>query len=205
MRAFRPSLVALLAVLVATGWLGGCGDDGDATGTTTTAEVATTAGDTTSTPPTEVPGTTAAPTTAPVDLGDAPPFHDDRASGSGCTPGTGPLPDGWWYTTPPLTFDAVAGAYTFDLACYYVGAAAEAEAARRGDEVNNDYYVVNDNPTLRTLPLAAGATASCVELGAGVLEVECAPADIPDPVTPWAVWLRVVDGEIDRLVEQYAP
>jgi hypothetical protein len=196
----RPPLTSpkLVVVLLAAAVLAGCGDDGDdvSSSTTTTVEATTT------TSAVEV--TTTTPATTPADLGELPAFHDDRASGSGCTPGDGDLPDGWWYAAS-VTADPAAGTYAFDLACYYVGAAAESEAASRGDEVNNDYYVVNDNPTLRTLPLAAGATARCVELGAGVVDVDCSPSDIPDPETPWAVWLRVVDGEIDRLVEQYAP
>lgn len=207
MRARRTAAAALLTSLVAAAALAGCGDDGDDGGaaapSSTAAAVTTTAEGTGSTAATSPPSTAAGP--AAGDLGDVAPRREDGPSGSGCSPGSGPMPDGWWYATPELTFDAADGTYTFDLACYYVGAAAEAEAARRGDEVNNEYYVVNDNPALRTLPLADGATATCVEMTATVREVACSPADIPDAATPWAVWLRVVDGEIDRLVEQYAP
>jgi hypothetical protein len=208
MRAARASLAVLLAL--ATGAVGACGDDGDGdAATTSTVERTTTEGGGTDGPDggdsasSTAPSTTT-PGTGPPDLGETPPFHDDRASGSGCTPGAGELPDGWWYASS-LTADLGAGTVTFDLACYYVGAAAEAEAASRGDEVDDDHYVVDDNPTLRTVPVGAGATASCVELGAGVSDVACEPSDIPDPETPWAVWLRVVGGEVDRLVEQYAP
>ncbi|HEV2950663.1 MAG TPA: hypothetical protein VGZ51_01065, partial [Actinomycetota bacterium] len=42
----------------------------------------------------------------------------------------------------------------FDLAYFYRGERAEREAAERGDEVVSGYYIVNDNPRLRTLPLA---------------------------------------------------
>jgi hypothetical protein len=117
------------------------------------------------------------------------------------------LPDGWWYGVS-VAFDPAAGpqgAHTFDLACYFAGDAAYAEGERLGVEVTNDYLVTNDNPALRTVPVAAGATASCVELGSGVLDVACDPADIPDPELSWAVWFRVVGGEVDRLAEQYAP
>lgn len=91
---------------------------------------------------------------------------------------------------------------TFDLACYFVGAAAEAEAASRGDEVDNDYYVVNDSAQLRSAPVADHATATCVVLGAGVDQVDCMTAEVAGD---WAVWLRVQSGEVDRIVEQYAP
>jgi hypothetical protein len=32
--------------------------------------------------------------------------------------------------------------------------------------------------------------------------VDCTPAEVTGD---WAVWLRVQGGEVDRLVEQYAP
>lgn len=193
-------LVALLAVSV-----GACGDDGGdgaAPETSTTVATSTT---TTTTPPPPAETTT---TAAPADLGDAPAFSAAGPSGSGCTPGAGELPDGWWYGVS-VAFDPAggpAGAFTFDLACYFSGDAAYAEGERLGVEVNNDYLVTNDNPTMRTVPVAAGATARCVDLGSGVLEeAACEPSDIPDPELAWAVWFRVVDGRVDRLVEQYAP
>ena len=172
----RPAAALALVALLAAG----CGDDEDASDATTS-----TSGE----------GTT----TTAVPLPEEPPLIDDAESGSGCTPGADELPDGWWYGTVdgPVTSEV-----TFDLACYYLGAAAEAEASSRGDEVNNDYYVVNDNPQLRTIDVAGDATASCVRLGAGVETVDCSPAEVTGE---WAVWLRVQDGEVDRIVEQYAP
>jgi hypothetical protein len=192
------SLVALgvIAVLAA-----GCGsDDDDGASTTTTAadDTTTTTAAATTTTGDDYPGSTTT-TTSGSDLPDEPPFHDDVASGSGCTPGPGDLPDGWWYGTLESTPGTEV---SFDLACYYIGAAAEAEATSRGDEVSNDYYVVNDNAQVRSVPLANGATGSCVELGATLAMVDCAPAEMSGD---WAVWLRVQDGAVDRSVEQYAP
>lgn len=202
--ARRLPAVLMAALVLVAGPLAGCGDDDDDAGR---GEVFDTTTESDGTPTTEATSTSQATTTSSTattttsgTLPDEPPFHDDSASGSGCTPGPGVLPDGWWYGTLD---GPVAGDVTFDLACYYVGAAAEAEAASRGDEVNNDYYVVNDNPTLRTMPVTDDATASCVELGAGVEQVDCAPTDVDGEM--WAVWLRVQDGEVDRIVEQYAP
>ncbi len=194
------SLRVLSALVVVAGLLGGCGDD-DVAGTETTSTTETTESSDTTAASTSEATTSSPTTTAPGGtLPEEPPYHEDEVSGSGCTPGPGPLPDGWWYGTLE---GAVTSEVAFDLACYYVGAAAEAEAASRGDEVNNDYYVVNDNPTLRTVPVAADATASCVELGAGVEQVDCAPSEVDGAM--WPVWLRVVGGEVDRIVEQYAP
>jgi len=181
---------ALLALGVAALVAAGCGDDDDDSSDTTTSSV----DDTTTT--SEDAGTT---TTSGADLPDAPPLREDAVSGSGCTPGDGDLPDGWWYGT----FEGDVGSdISFDLACYYSGAAAESEAASRDDEVNNDYYVVNENAKVRVVPIASGATASCVAPDVSSGTVDCEPADV-DPM--WAVWLRVVDGEVDRIVEQYAP
>ena len=181
----------------------GCGTDDDdgAAGDDTSTTQTTSKDDTTSTTAgsTTTPDDYPAETTSPAGLPDEPPFRDDAASGSGCTPGGDDLPDGWWYgslESPP------GDDLTVDLACYYSGAAAEAEAASRGDEVNNDYYVVNDNPQLRTLPVADGATASCVDLATIPQGFDCAPEDAAGD---WAVWLRVHDGAVDRIVEQYAP
>jgi hypothetical protein len=164
----------------------GCSGDEDAADGATTTEATTT--------------TTESTTSTTAALPDQPPLLDDAVSGSGCTPGADEeLTDGWWYgaLTAPVTEEVV-----FDLACYYVGAAAEAEATSRGDEVNNDYYVVNENPQRRALTVASGATASCVELGAGVEMVDCSSTEVAGD---WAVWLRVRDGDVDRIVEQYAP
>lgn len=201
-------VVPAVAIALAAGGFVGCGDDDDS-GSAGEVFETTTEAETTST--TEATTTTSGPngktgdgTTTTIETGaflpEGPPFQTDGPSGSGCAPGPGALPDGWWYG---MLEGPVTDEVTFDLACYYVGDAAEAEAASRGDEVNNDYYVVNENPALRTMPVADDATASCVEMGTGVEQVECAPAEVDGEM--WAVWLRVQDGEVDRIVEQYAP
>jgi hypothetical protein len=187
----RATLKVLIALLLIIGPACGDDDDPDAAATATTASSDTT----TTTAPADI--TT---TTAPEMLGDEPPLLDDAASGSGCTPrDSADLPDGWWYGTiagpPSATVD-------FDLACYYVGAAAEQTAASRGDEVNNDYYVVNDNPALRTINVETDAAASCVDLTDQLAIVDCEPSDVDGE---WAVWLRMQGGSVDRIVEQYAP
>ena len=48
---------------------------------------------------------------------------------------------------------------TYDLAYFLTGDAATQAAKDHGDEAPppNDYYIVNDNPRLRTVPLASGA------------------------------------------------
>jgi hypothetical protein len=47
---------------------------------------------------------------------------------------------------------------TLDYVQYLQGSAATKAAAAKGDTVENDYYVLNDNPKLRTFPVASGLT-----------------------------------------------
>jgi hypothetical protein len=191
-RGIVPLVVGalLLAALTACG-----GDVGDATTDTTAGTSTTTIEATTTTA-----GGSTTTTAGGQALAERPPIDEEGPSGSGCTPGDADvLPDGWWYgrlVVPP------GEGLDFDLACYYVGAAAEAIAAERGDEVSNDYYVVDDNPAVRPLTIASGATASCVQLETTLEMVDCTPPDVDGE---WALWIRVVDGEVDRMVEQYAP
>ena len=61
---------------------------------------------------------------------------------------------------------------------------------------------MNDNPAVDSVPVAPGATATCLSLGSGVTSEDCAPGDVAGD---WAVWIRVQGGFVDRIVEQYAP
>jgi hypothetical protein len=80
------------------------------------------------------------------------PFGNQEANGSGCTPGTDTLPDGTWFGfVDRLDGDRMI----FDLACLFTG--------DRADQVDgyvdgSPYHVVNDNPALRSVPLAPDAT-----------------------------------------------
>jgi hypothetical protein len=47
---------------------------------------------------------------------------------------------------------------TFDYVQFLTGSDAIKAATAHGDTVENDYYVVNDNPKLRTFPVASGVT-----------------------------------------------
>jgi hypothetical protein len=176
----RPLALATAAVL-----LGGCGiKDGALPDRRADAQAAA---------PTTVAPAPAGP------LGDEPPRREDGPSGSGCAPGPASLPDGWWYGN---LHGSVGHEVTFDLACYYIGAAAEKEAADRGQQVDDDFYIVNDQSTLRTLALKPAATAACVTPGGGLTSAPCSPNDVKGQ---WAVWLRVQNHAVDRIVEQYSP
>jgi hypothetical protein len=103
----------------------------------------------------------------------------------------------------------------FDLAYFYQGQRAEREAAERGDEVVSGYYIVNDNPRLRTLPLADEVEVEyipmsfCCELQQGNIDawleavLETNPTDYPGANVPW--WFTVEGEEITRIEQQYLP
>ena len=195
-----------------------------ATTTTTAATTTTTAATTTTTAATTT--TTAAPTTTttaattttsggPYEVGVptfaplAPLPGSGGAAGSGCTPGAGPLPDGAWFG---YVVAKSATAIDFDLACFFYGAIAYTEGAADGEEVNNDYYVRNVNPTLRTTPVPATATVYEVDAGSvGFLTVPFSgwpvdpSASIPCPSTSCNVWVFVNGGEVTEILEQFTP
>ena len=107
---------------------------------------------------------------------------------------------------------------TFDLAEFLTGDAAAEAAAEHGDESPppNDYYIVNDNPRLRTLPIATDAelqiidwTDCCDALVVGDLRlfsdalVHVDPAGLYHPSSPF--WITVEGGAIATIEEQYLP
>ncbi len=135
--------------------------------------------------------------------------ESDGAGGSGCAPGAGPLPDGVWFGNVGAIG---AASVDFDLACFYFGDIAYTEGAEDGEEVNNDYYIRDLNPALRTVRVAMGATV--YELDPGSVGFLTVP--FPDwPVDPagyiacpsnWCgVWLFVNGGQVTEILEQYLP
>jgi len=104
----------------------------------------------------------------------------------------------------------------FDLAYFLTGARAEKAAADHGDEVLDGYYIVNDNPRLRTLPLADEVDveyipeSQCCELQPWKIDdwldaigLSTNPSDYPGTNVPW--WFTVEAGEITRIEQQYLP
>lgn len=104
----------------------------------------------------------------------------------------------------------------FDLAYFYQGERAEREAAERGDGVMNGYYIVNDNPKLRTLLLADEVEveyipqSACCELQPWDIDfwfeaigLSTNPGDYPGRNVPW--WFTVEGGRITRIEQQYLP
>ena len=111
---------------------------------------------------------------------------------------------------------------TYDLAIFLSGDEANQAAKEHGDEtpVPNDYYVINDNPRLRTVPLAADARLALVDWNhccdptfEGVLS-DFARAFEEGGITVdghrymgnlSSYWLVAKDGVIVRIEEQYTP
>ena len=84
---------------------------------------------------------------------------NERASGAGCTPATtDTLPPGRWFG---YITDAQPEELTFDLACWFEGAAAATAAAKDGEESPppNDYYIRNQSDRLRVQVVQSNAEA----------------------------------------------
>ena len=128
------------------------------------------------------------------------------ASGSGCNPGPGELPDGVWFG---MVESVTASTVELDLACFYFGDIAYDIGDDRGEEVDNDYIIVNDNPALRTVPVRPGATVhelTSVDFVSTAFEDWPAVADGPScPGETCIVWLYVNAGQATEIVEQFVP
>jgi hypothetical protein len=184
-RTLVPAAVILLAATAAA-----CTSDTPtvATGTDTATAVPTTSGP--SAEPTESESPSSSPTPEPV------------------------IEDGRHFVFVKRMKD---GGMTFDLAEFYTGEAANEIAGERGDEVPvpNDVYIVNDNPKLRTVPVAADSTiralkwSQCCDVFVELSYDEFAgyvahpTDDFHGASSPY--WIRVQDGEIVKVEEQYLP
>jgi hypothetical protein len=119
--------------------------------------------------------------------------------------------------------DAAGSTLVLDLAEFYSGDEANEIAAERGDEVPvpNDYYIVNDNPRLRTLVLSPDVelvlldwNRCCDETFGPTVEQFAAavadgePVEIDGHLTYGAqsqYWLTVAGGVVTAIEEQYLP
>jgi uncharacterized membrane protein len=100
---------------------------------------------------------------------------------------------------------------TFDLAYFLTGEEAAQAAADHGDESPppNDYYIVNDNPRLRTMPVADDPVVLLLDGGSALL-VE---SDLPglqarleeQGAFQNGSWLTITAGVIVQVEEQYRP
>jgi len=186
-----------LAVVSACSGTGGVVTETTASVVTTAPPTATTANATTTLATTPTTADAAPTTTQP-----------DGPSGSGCTPGdTVTLPEGEWYG---VVVSASPSGIEFDLACWSTGQAAVAAAAEDGAEPPpNDYYVRNDNPQIRSLPVSSESDVVWYPTGDPASEAVVPFTDWLDGATArgyfFGVWLDVIDGEVFRMREQWVP
>lgn len=108
----------------------------------------------------------------------------------------------------------------FDLAYFLTGEEANDAAAEHGDEVPvpNDYYIVNDNPRLRTLPIDPDVEvwvidwANCCDLVRGgvqpfvdAFQTRHHPWDAMYQGREAPYWITVEDGRVVKIEVQYLP
>jgi hypothetical protein len=101
----------------------------------------------------------------------------------------------------------------FDLACFFTGDVATAEAAEDGEVADDAFYIRNQNPTIRTVPVESSAMAYEID-AAGEIHF------VPVPFAGWpadpsgytlcpsefcTVWLYVNGGSVTEILEQYLP
>lgn len=117
--------------------------------------------------------------------------------------------------------DTPARTITLDLVQFLTGDEAKRVYAEDHPEdpngPPNDYYIVNDNPRLRTLPVVPGAAVTVAWLEPGSLGAETISfEELPDyfaqdivPSDPYLwydpFWLTVEDGRVVSVAEQYIP
>lgn len=224
------STIVVVALLAAA-----CGDDaaGNATttpsGSTTAAAVTTAPTTTAATSTTVAPATTttlAVTTTAPIvfavgDLSIPPPVLGSAGDphGSGCVIGdTDVLPDGIWMGfAEAVSFPAgAAGTITFDLACYFSGAAADAAAnADYGGTAGAEegFHIRNQNPKSFAVQVSPEAEVYSIDAAGPTWFPEPIPLSswpspsswLPCPGETCAVWLFVNGGAATAIVEVFLP
>lgn len=116
--------------------------------------------------------------------------------------------------------DVEAQTMRFDLAYFLTGEEANDAAAEHGDEVPvpNDYYIVNDNPRLRTLRIDPGVEVwvidwtDCCDLVRGEIqpfvdafETRHHPWDALYQGRQAPYWVTVEDGVVVKIEVQYLP
>ena len=116
--------------------------------------------------------------------------------------------------------DVAGAAVEFDLIQFLTGDAAIAawDQAHPDDPGGppNDYFIVNDNPRLRELPVAATVQVTVLDWDGGFTPQVVAFADLPtqlasdlvpgdDRLWPNPFWLTVEDETITAIEEQYIP
>jgi hypothetical protein len=224
------ALAALAAVALLLAACGGDDDDNEqAAGTTVATDgVGDPAEPTVTTVPTDdATTTTAAPATTTTTTGATTTTagDDDTTTTTAAPDGDAPALDDGRHFGFISAVDLDARTVTFDLAQWLSGeeanAAAEADGAiEPGEGVPNDYYIVNDNPRLRVVPLSFDVGVllvdwpNCCESVGATLDDVVAAIDADGEITAagfryypgeTGYWLTIDGGEIVSIEEQYRP
>lgn len=218
-RPFRPSTIAVAALVVALA-LAGCTKKKATTeeaATTTVTTVASTSSAPATTATTKAPTTTAtkpppSPPATPITIPSPKDGHSPE--GSGCTPPAGDtLPDGIWFGMLK-SVDPASGRIGLDLACFFVGDAANAAAAADGGSevpVPNDYYIRNNNPKVYELATASDvAVLEIPNMGSGPgyttsSGLAAAQATLTRFGDHWIGWVQITDGWVVVMQQQFVP
>jgi hypothetical protein len=204
----RARIAATLAVTVLLGvTIAACGSGSKNSAATTTAAPTTTS---TAAPTT----TTTQPPTPPTPITITTPADGTSPNGSGCSPSGSTLPDGTWFGYLK-SFDTAAQTFGLDLACFYVGPAANAKAAELGKEtpVPNDYLITNQSETVFTVPAWPNVQIVPLDHVGGGFSGGLAPAStglanaqkILDTPAPPIVWVQVTSGKALVIQAQFTP
>jgi hypothetical protein len=115
------------------------------------------------------------------------------------------LPDGVWFG---FADSWSTSSISIDLACWYTGTAAESVAAEREGEVTNDYYIVNDVITVRSMPVDGDVPAKKAGWEDGIFTLSEVMADAGGSLStnhPYPVWIYVNGGVVTAVAVQYIP
>jgi hypothetical protein len=101
---------------------------------------------------------------------------------------------------------------TFDLIQFLTGDEAKKAYVKDHPEdpggSPNDYYIINENPRLRTLPVVAGVEVTVLWLGGGAQPEKISFEELPEYLASKAqgpFWLTVDDGDVFEIEEQFIP
>ena len=131
------------------------------------------------------------------------------ASGSGCSPGD-PMRDGVWFG---FVHDISPTGIEIDIACFWFGEIAYEVGEADGEEINNSFYIQNQNELARRVPLGESPVvwtlAGDTTEGHSSIPYDLWPSDestyVPCPGEYCGVWIYLNDGHITEVVEQYVP
>lgn len=145
------------------------------------------------------------------------PASPSESPGPSASPGPedAVLGDGRYFVAASRVLDGPPLALRFDLAYLLTGSAAAQAAADHGEVLESDFYIVNDNPLLRELPVSPLVRvryipeAACCDLRDGLFVPwaaavnETLQTDYAGKDAWWLITVR--DGQIVRIEEQYLP